>query len=127
MPTSIAHRSTVTSGGKIQAGAVVRTPIVRPGATSRRARQSIAQRTAWPKPWPLTYRMISGTAPLYGCLYWTGRDDGSRGQGGIGMVEARRLLEGAVDTHVHSSPDLVARKLDDYDVARQARERGMAA
>ena len=23
------------------------------------------------------------------------------------MVEARQLLEGAVDTHVHSSPDLV--------------------
>src|SRR2546430_1981516 len=43
------------------------------------------------------------------------------------MDEARRLLEGAVDTHIHSSPDLVARKLDDYDVARQARERGMAA
>lgn len=43
------------------------------------------------------------------------------------MVEARRLLEGAVDTHVHSSPDLVPRKLDDFEVARQARERGMAA
>ena len=42
------------------------------------------------------------------------------------MVEARQLLEGAVDTHVHSSPDLVARKLDDFDLARQARERGMA-
>src|SRR3954464_9255371 len=43
------------------------------------------------------------------------------------MDEARRLLEGAVDTHVHSSPDLVARKLDDFDVARQARDRGVAA
>lgn len=42
------------------------------------------------------------------------------------MVEARRLLEGAVDTHVHSSPDLVERKLDDFDLVRQARERGMA-
>ena len=42
------------------------------------------------------------------------------------MVEARKLLEGAVDTHVHSSPDLVERKLDDYELARQARERGMA-
>jgi hypothetical protein len=28
------------------------------------------------------------------------------------MDEARRLLEGAVDTHVRSSPDLVARNLD---------------
>jgi Family of unknown function (DUF6282) len=42
------------------------------------------------------------------------------------MVEARQLLEGAVDTHVHSSPDLVARKLDDFELVRQARERGMA-
>jgi Family of unknown function (DUF6282) len=37
------------------------------------------------------------------------------------------LLEGAVDTHVHSAPDLVPRKLDDLEVARQARGRGMAA
>src|SRR3954451_6707654 len=43
------------------------------------------------------------------------------------MGEARRLLEGAVDTHVHSSPDLVERALDDFAVAQQARERGMAA
>jgi len=43
------------------------------------------------------------------------------------VIDARRLLEGAVDTHVHSSPDLVPRKLDDFEVARQARERGMAA
>jgi hypothetical protein len=42
------------------------------------------------------------------------------------MAEARQLLEGAVDTHVHSSPDLVERKLDDFELARQARERGMA-
>jgi hypothetical protein len=43
------------------------------------------------------------------------------------MPDARRLLEGAVDTHVHSSPDLVERKLDDFEIARQARDRGMAA
>jgi hypothetical protein len=42
------------------------------------------------------------------------------------MVEARQLLEGAVDTHVHSSPDLVERKLDDFELVRRARERGMA-
>lgn len=42
------------------------------------------------------------------------------------MVEARQLMEGAVDTHVHSSPDLVERKLDDFELVRQARERGMA-
>jgi uncharacterized protein DUF6282 len=40
-------------------------------------------------------------------------------------VEA--LLMGAVDTHVHTAPDLVARKLDDFEAARQAREAGMAA
>src|SRR3712207_1634667 len=43
------------------------------------------------------------------------------------MADARQLLEGAVDTHVHSAPDLVERKLDDFEVARQARERKMAA
>jgi hypothetical protein len=43
------------------------------------------------------------------------------------MIEARRLLEGAIDTHVHSAPDVIERKLDDLRVARQARERGMAA
>lgn len=42
------------------------------------------------------------------------------------MAEARRLMEGAVDTHVHSAPDLVARALDDFELVRMARERGMA-
>lgn len=37
------------------------------------------------------------------------------------------LQRGGVDTHVHTAPDLVARKLDDFEAARQARERGMAA
>ena len=37
------------------------------------------------------------------------------------------LQRGAVDTHVHTAPDLVPRKLDDFEAARQARERGMAA
>jgi hypothetical protein len=37
------------------------------------------------------------------------------------------LLAGAVDTHVHSAPDLVERRLDDVELAHQARERGMAA
>lgn len=37
------------------------------------------------------------------------------------------LLHGAVDTHVHSAPDLVERRLDDLELARQARDRGMAA
>lgn len=40
---------------------------------------------------------------------------------------AEALLQGAVDTHVHTAPDLVPRKLDDFEAARQARARGMAA
>jgi hypothetical protein len=43
------------------------------------------------------------------------------------MTDVQRLMEGAVDTHVHSAPDLVERKLDDFEVARQARQAGMAA
>lgn len=40
---------------------------------------------------------------------------------------AERLLEGAVDTHVHTAPDLVPRKLDDFEAAQQAAQHGMAA
>ena len=43
------------------------------------------------------------------------------------MADAPELMAGAVDTHLHSAPDLVERKLDDFEAARQARERGMAA
>src|SRR5262245_33723100 len=37
------------------------------------------------------------------------------------------LLHGAIDTHVHSYPDVVARKLDDLAVVEQARAAGMRA
>jgi hypothetical protein len=37
------------------------------------------------------------------------------------------LLRGAIDTHVHSYPDVVARKLDDLAVVEQARAAGMRA
>lgn len=40
---------------------------------------------------------------------------------------AEQLLEAAVDTHVHTAPDLVGRKLDDFEAAQQARQRKMAA
>ena len=40
---------------------------------------------------------------------------------------AEALVHGAVDTHVHTAPDLVARKLDDFEAAQQAREHAMAA
>jgi hypothetical protein len=36
------------------------------------------------------------------------------------------LLKGAYDTHVHSGPDVLARKFDDFELARRAQERGMA-
>jgi hypothetical protein len=41
--------------------------------------------------------------------------------------DVEELLHDAVDTHVHSGPDLVERKLDDFEVARQARDVGMSA
>jgi hypothetical protein len=39
---------------------------------------------------------------------------------------ARELLRGAVDTHVHVSPDVVERKIDDVSLARRFEELGMA-
>ena len=40
--------------------------------------------------------------------------------------QARELLEGAFDTHIHVGPDVVARKIDDVSLARRFRELGMA-
>jgi hypothetical protein len=37
------------------------------------------------------------------------------------------LIKGAIDTHVHSFPDVIPRKLDDIELVRQAREAGMSA
>jgi Family of unknown function (DUF6282) len=39
---------------------------------------------------------------------------------------ARELLQGAFDTHVHISPDVVERKIDDISLARRFEELGMA-
>lgn len=36
------------------------------------------------------------------------------------------LLKGAYDTHVHSGPDVLPRKFDDFELAQRAQERGMA-
>jgi len=36
------------------------------------------------------------------------------------------LLKGAYDTHVHSGPDVLPRRFDDFELARRAQERGMA-
>jgi len=35
------------------------------------------------------------------------------------------ILKGAIDTHVHSSPDVIPRKLDDVELVLQARAAGM--
>src|SRR5437764_2840176 len=39
---------------------------------------------------------------------------------------ARRLLQGAYDTHIHVGPDVVERKIDDVSLARRFQELGMA-
>jgi len=40
---------------------------------------------------------------------------------------AEELLQGAIDLHVHSDPDIVPRLMDDLDLAEAARRAGMAA
>lgn len=42
-------------------------------------------------------------------------------------MDQSRLLEGAVDMHVHCSPDVVPRSLDVMEAARQAARAGLAA
>jgi hypothetical protein len=54
----------------------------------------------------------------------------ARQQGGLPQAagpNAARDLRGAIDIHVHSDPDKVARSLDGLDAARFAREKGMRA
>jgi hypothetical protein len=41
--------------------------------------------------------------------------------------QARELLVGAIDTHLHTAPDVVPRRLDDGEAARQAADAGMRA
>lgn len=40
---------------------------------------------------------------------------------------ARELVQGAVDLHIHAAPDIVPRLLDDFALAKMARDAGMAA
>lgn len=42
-------------------------------------------------------------------------------------TKVSRLLEGAVDMHIHSAPDVYPRIMNDMDLARQARQMGMRA
>ncbi len=43
------------------------------------------------------------------------------------MPDEPSLLRGAIDTHVHSAPDVIPRKLDDLELVEQARHVGMRA
>jgi len=47
---------------------------------------------------------------------------------GLGKaVNPDAILQGAIDTHVHSSPDVIPRQLDDLQLVEQARRAGMRA
>jgi len=48
-------------------------------------------------------------------------------RGGQGTAGAAAALKGAIDIHVHSSPDDRPRSLNSIEAAREARERGMRA
>lgn len=41
------------------------------------------------------------------------------------MDVAARLCQGAVDTHIHCLPDIIPRKMDAIDVAKEAKQAGM--
>lgn len=43
------------------------------------------------------------------------------------MPDDPSLLRGAIDTHVHSAPDVIPRRLDDLELVEQARHAGMRA
>lgn len=43
------------------------------------------------------------------------------------IQKARDLLQGAVDLHVHSAPDIVARKFNDLELAKESRSQGLSA
>jgi hypothetical protein len=52
---------------------------------------------------------------------------GANAGGGKLEKEARELIRGAVDFHIHTGPDIYPRLLNDIEVARQAKEAGMRA
>jgi hypothetical protein len=43
------------------------------------------------------------------------------------MIDLDELLHGAIDMHIHAGPDVIPRRLDALETARQAREAGMRA
>lgn len=42
-------------------------------------------------------------------------------------LDPAQLLDGAIDTHVHSSPDVVGRRVDDHELVAEAERAGMRA
>ena len=65
-------------------------------------------------------RRAGGVSPSPAC-------SGCRSLGGQrgGADEARRVLAGAIDIHVHSDPDNVPRSVDGLEAAKLARAKGM--
>lgn len=51
---------------------------------------------------------------------------GHKGMKGMDQLEIKQLIEGAIDMHLHGSPDITERKLSDIGLARAAREAHMA-
>ena len=45
----------------------------------------------------------------------------------LGQTDADRVLNGAIDIHVHAAPDSTERSIDSIDVAKLAKARGMRA
>jgi hypothetical protein len=43
------------------------------------------------------------------------------------LTTVKELLKGAVDTHIHSGPDILVRSVDDIEAAQQAKKAGMKA
>ena len=42
------------------------------------------------------------------------------------MFDAKDLIRGGYDLHVHSAPDVLPRKMNDIEMARRIEESGMA-
>jgi hypothetical protein len=57
--------------------------------------------------------------------YRTQEADGYAYERQTAMDMNRELMEGAIDLHLHASPDLHARILDETEIAREARDAGM--
>lgn len=70
--------------------------------------------------------MRTALALLFAAAVLARADGGSPGQRGA-TPDATSLLAGAIDIHVHSSPDNVARSVDGLEAAKLAHDKGMRA